>query len=603
MMPSQVKTVNNAETLIVADFTDSSGEEAAGPKHLPGTIYEEDAEEPSLPRRSAISKDDEAWADDKPERRPSFRQATAKLADVRREKAQMESPARLLGLPDPESIKSKIQEAIATEKASGEYNVFDFYWKEGWFQWIAKHPVFENTTLAVIAANAVYMAVETDWNKDRPLEAQPSRGLEDSPFPWYLMEQLFCAYFTLEWIIRFSAFINKCNCFRDAWFVFDSLLVIMMILETWIMAAVTASTGLTLEALGDTAILRLFRLLRLSRLLRMLKSRPELMILVRAMFAAVSSVGYVMFLLVAFTYAFAIAMTQLAVGTDVGDMYFANVSLSMYHLFIHATFMDDLAQFTNDMRKLDTWYLLALTLIFVCISSLTLMNMLVGVLCEVVSAVAVNERDENRARHVMTRMHRVLDSLDENADRQISYQEFVKMIEKPEALFCLKEVGVDPMQVIELADLFFFEGECALELTFAEFMDMVLTLRDSNTATVKDIIKLWNQIKTSQNARDKNLDIRINALESKVERTASSLSASIEETQSRLQRSIEDQSEVMRGYMATVIAEVQKNNPHPRYATDSPVVAIAGTVRRAGTSRVASKAPWDKVTKSELVDR
>merc|ERR1712224_493557 len=160
-----------------------------------------------------------------------------------------------------------------------------------------------------------------------------TKSLTDSPAFFQFMEHLFCVYFTGEWIIRFMAFKIKRNGLRDGWFVFDSLLVFMMVMETWVLLIISSlSGGGNASPLGgNTSILRLFRLLSLSRLMRMLRSLPELMILIKGMITAMKSVMYVMGLLVLITYVFAIAFTQLAVGTEsLGDSYFANISHSMY---------------------------------------------------------------------------------------------------------------------------------------------------------------------------------------------------------------------------------------------------------------------------------
>merc|ERR1719313_358003 len=159
------------------------------------------------------------------------------------------------------------------------------------------------------------------------------------------------------------------------------------------MAAMGQSGGSPLG--GQTSVLRLFRLLRLSRMMRMLKSLPELMILIKGMVTAMKSVAYVMALLVLITYVFAIAFTQLAVGTDVGDDLFANIAHSMYSLLIYATLLDVLIDFTDGLRH-EQWVLLILGFIYITLAALTVLNMLIGVLCEVVSAVAENERDEMR---------------------------------------------------------------------------------------------------------------------------------------------------------------------------------------------------------------
>lgn len=67
---------------------------------------------------------------------------------------------------------------------------------------------------------------------------------------------------------------------EDGWFVFDSCLVLLMVMETWLMTSVMVIAG-GAPSFFDVSILRLFRLLRLSRLARMLRSMPELMILIK----------------------------------------------------------------------------------------------------------------------------------------------------------------------------------------------------------------------------------------------------------------------------------------------------------------------------------
>merc|ERR1712151_366054 len=116
------------------------------------------------------------------------------------------------------------------------------------------------------------MAIDTDWNKAPTGLVQPG---------FQAMEHLFCIYFTFEWIVRFCAFKHKCDGRKDAWFVFDTILVVMMVFETWFLALVAAISGSGTELPFPAHLLRIFRLLRLSRLMRMLRSLPELMILVK----------------------------------------------------------------------------------------------------------------------------------------------------------------------------------------------------------------------------------------------------------------------------------------------------------------------------------
>eukprot|EP00931_Biecheleriopsis_adriatica_P047368 TRINITY_DN27306_c0_g1_i1.p1 TRINITY_DN27306_c0_g1~~TRINITY_DN27306_c0_g1_i1.p1 ORF type:complete len:533 (+),score=104.13 TRINITY_DN27306_c0_g1_i1:43-1641(+) len=481
-----------------------------------------------------------------------------------------EQTRRLFKFTDPEDVKSQIRKSILSEVKP--YNVFDFYYDSGIFQWLAKHPVFENMTLAVISLNAVYIAVDTDWNKANPLESQGSRDLEDSHIVFQIMEHFFCAYFTAEWIIRFAAFRDKCNCARDGWFVFDSLLVFMMVMETWVLTLgkLGPGSGGGGGAMANTGVLRLFRLLRLSRLLRMMRSLPQLMILVRGMMQAMTSVLYVMCLQVILTYIFAIACTQLSTGYKCGERYFANVAMSMYTLLIHATFMDDMAAFTDTLR-LEFWPLLVVALVFVCLASLTLMNMLVGVLCEVVSAVATAETEEMNAESMATKMRTAVSALKENdEDHEISYNEFAQLMADHDAIACLKEQDVNPLQVVDLAEMFFFEDGVPKTLTFEEFMNMLMDLRETNQARVKDVWQLGSQIKQMQVNDRQSREEHFESLAQRVD---------------ALETHVDEHLEGLETDLLKVLLELQERNPMKRVHVDTSL-AVTGTVKKASVQSV-----------------
>jgi mannose-1-phosphate guanylyltransferase len=108
--------------------------------------------------------------------------------------------------PDVQAMKEKVR--LATAKH--EYDVAEFYWDTGCCQWIARHPFFEYTTLMVIMFNSLWLSIDAD-NNDEPV-------LKDAPLIFQVTEYSFCAYFTLEWILRFAAFRHKTNSVKDLWF-------------------------------------------------------------------------------------------------------------------------------------------------------------------------------------------------------------------------------------------------------------------------------------------------------------------------------------------------------------------------------------------------
>merc|ERR1712039_591233 len=80
-----------------------------------------------------------------------------------------------------------------------------------------------------------------------------------------------------------------------------------------------------------------------------------------------------------------------------------------------------------------------------------------------------------------------------NSDMLISKTEFCDILRNREATKALQEVGVDVVGLVDFVD-FIFGGENSEEegttLTFSDFMEVVLQLRGSNTATVKDVVDL-----------------------------------------------------------------------------------------------------------------
>eukprot|EP00443_Scrippsiella_acuminata_P073088 CAMPEP_0115451988 /NCGR_PEP_ID=MMETSP0271-20121206/42361_1 /TAXON_ID=71861 /ORGANISM="Scrippsiella trochoidea, Strain CCMP3099" /LENGTH=211 /DNA_ID=CAMNT_0002878299 /DNA_START=35 /DNA_END=666 /DNA_ORIENTATION=+ len=147
---------------------------------------------------------------------------------------------------DPAAMKEKIRKAAARE----EYDVTAFYHTTGIWQAIARHPHFEKLTLTVISLNALWIAIDTDLND--------SEVLMEAGEIFQIAEYSFCVYFSFEWFVRYKSFRVKCNGLRDPWFVFDSCLVFMMVMETWVMASIMLLVGgAGAGGLGNASILRM----------------------------------------------------------------------------------------------------------------------------------------------------------------------------------------------------------------------------------------------------------------------------------------------------------------------------------------------------------
>jgi len=389
-------------------------------------------------------------------------------------------------LVDRESMKKKVRDALTKPS----YSVFDYYKdaEDSFFSRLAQSTQFENVTLFIIALNAIWMAHDTNVND--------ADSLLEADYEFVVAELFFCAYFSFEWFSRFMAFRRKLNGLRDGWFVFDSLLVFMMVGETWVIPVVMLARGREgTNVLGNTSIFRLFRLLRLSRMARMLRSFPEILILIKGMAAATKSVFFVFCLLIIIMYVFSIAFTQLADGTTMGLFYFPNVQHSMYSLLLYGTFLDNLSQFCEEVGA-ESPVCLALIFVFVLLAACTVLNMLIGVLCEVVSGVAAAEQEQMRVTDFTEKLQSLLTDLDKDKDGHISKAEFMKILEIPEAARALEEVGVDPVSIIDFSEFIFGNTAATATgpLSFDKFMEVILDLRTENVATIRDMVSLRTYI-------------------------------------------------------------------------------------------------------------
>ena len=123
-------------------------------------------------------------------------------------------------LQNTEDKKEKIRALLVRTP----YDVTDLYHNSGCFQQLARSKYFESITLFVIGVNSVWMAYDTDRNT--------AMTILDAAAEFAIMENLFCTYFSFEWVVRFGAFRRKRDSLQDAWFVFDSMLLVLMISET-----------------------------------------------------------------------------------------------------------------------------------------------------------------------------------------------------------------------------------------------------------------------------------------------------------------------------------------------------------------------------------
>ncbi|CAK9041147.1 Ion_trans domain-containing protein [Durusdinium trenchii] len=376
----------------------------------------------------------------------------------------------------------KLKEKATAAAMKKQYSVFDYYKDEGCAQRIARHPVFDNVTILVVIANSIWLGVDADMNQEAILfNAHPVI---------IAGENFFCIYFTLEIIIRFLAFQRKLNAFKDFWFSFDLCLAILIIVETWVTPVVLLMAGGSSGLPEGTVLLRLIRLVRLvrlTRLTRLLRSFPELMIIVKGLAFAARSVCVFSLLWAIITYAFAIILRQLTEGSAIGTTFFSSVPESINTLLLPAVFGAN-ADVINSITAGNPG-LWPIMVFFMALVSVTIMYMLLGVLVDVIGAVASTEKQKIEITYIVGQLREELEKLAIVPEAmELNQADFQKLVLEPGIVRVMHEAGVNVDVLAEMLDLVWEDAtaKTSQNMGFSDLVNMVLGMRGSNPATVKD---------------------------------------------------------------------------------------------------------------------
>eukprot|EP00927_Polykrikos_kofoidii_P050253 TRINITY_DN44173_c0_g1_i1.p1 TRINITY_DN44173_c0_g1~~TRINITY_DN44173_c0_g1_i1.p1 ORF type:complete len:527 (-),score=97.52 TRINITY_DN44173_c0_g1_i1:68-1648(-) len=355
---------------------------------------------------------------------------------------------------------------------------------------------FEMLTLSVISANAIWLGLDADFND--------AKSYAETHVAWIVGENIFCVYFAFEILVRFFAVRDKMSLFRDHRFAFDSSLVVFMIVETWILPIALSSRNR--NPLGDIGALHLLRLLRLSRLARIMRSVPELTTIVKGIIDATRSVGTVLLFLILLCYVWAIVFTGTYKDSNLElEFYFGSIGMSMFTFFCNGTLLDDLSELITMLRE-DSLLMLALFIAFILLAAFTILNMLIGILCDVTSQTKIQETQRKRFDSVKAAFKEAFEQINMDWNGTLSETKFELMCSPGASTQRLlkTELGIGFDSFDELKKLLFTDSLGPRELSFDEFLQLIIRLRPDEEATPLDV-QQFSQALRDQDRRVQNL--------------------------------------------------------------------------------------------------
>lgn len=383
---------------------------------------------------------------------------------------------------------------------------------------IANNERFQHVTLFVIVLNAFWIFVDVQWNHS-------ALKLEDGRLPLEpystIVENIFCVYFTLEVVIRFLAFKKFRYCFIDAWFIFDFTLVLFMVLETWALPLLDLASGGSNDGggvLSNFSSFRLLRLLRLTRVARLMRFFPELLTLVKGMVRAMQSVVFILLFMVVVTYVFAIVFTSQIAEYDyvpppdsdpTAKDLFGDMGSSMMTLFTNGVLVDNLVFTLTEIQK-ESLILMWAFMVFIVVSGMTLFNMLIGVLCQVIEDSSQGEAEARQLAELKTCLVDAFQAMDESQDGLISKEEWAQISTNKKVQAALLKLGVEESMMEErlkqMQESLFGrqsnggddaengEVEAKEGLSFDEFVEQVVELRMDQPASALDVETLMSSL-------------------------------------------------------------------------------------------------------------
>jgi len=217
------------------------------------------------------------------------------------------------------------------------------------------------------------------------------------------------------------------------------------------------------------------------------------------------AVGSALLMLVALIYVFGIILFIILKTEEEALVAhcFRKLGVTMWTLLIDGVFLDGIGLLSRALMDSNQYFSTFLLLLFVLLSALTVMNMLIGVLCEVVSQVASAEKEDIAIRMVKDNLLELLRELDEDGSGELSRNEVLEALKFPDVIETFESLRVDVHYLMEHLDMFFEHGD----LPIHRVLDMILMLRGDRAPTMKDLLhkdtfNRWKIIKSFKTILD-----------------------------------------------------------------------------------------------------
>lgn len=301
------------------------------------------------------------------------------------------------------------------------------------------------------------------------------------------LQVMFVAIFILELVLRVLGdgwkFCSPCHNLAGA---FDTAIILLGTAE--FVAKILSASFFTV-----VSVMRVVRLLRLVRIFRVLLVIKELRLLMVGMFSSLSAVFWTFVLLLVLMYNGALVCVVLLSEHESLSIYFGSVPMALFTHFTVVT-LEAWPAVSDAVILADGALWAVYFMLFIMVSSMALMNLVTGVVCEKLmgspapvepvanqtgsgNAIAQNLLEETVLRERLTK---VMTRCDADLDSRVDAEEFRFMMVQPDMKSLLESMeittDVDALQLFDIMDI-----EHKGSISFDHFNNALMRLRGSRT--------------------------------------------------------------------------------------------------------------------------
>jgi len=395
--------------------------------------------------------------------------------------ARKKQASRYSMFSDPDELREQIRDNLTEEVSDASQQL---YKDVGLCQAMVKSSRFEAASMVLVVLSSVWMAVEIDHNH--------SKTFHEADMIFQVVAHVLCVLFSMELLVRIRAFRQLTDAMHDRWIVFDAVLVMLLVFEVWILGTIAAIADATMAGSGMKFIIvfRVLKLVRILRIARVLQHIPELMVILRGLGRALRAIAVILVLSALNIYIAAIVFTAALDGSALGRELFPSVNSSMGTLMLECTLSG--SRGTAIMRA--AWQvhpvLGVMLMLFVLVSNITMLGALTGLLVQTVRTVAEVEKEEKSVKQLVCTMEELWSLLlasDVGDDGKIGIHSFRDLLSDKHTAKVLRDLDIDVDGLASVSAFVF--GQHHGRLGRKEFLRMVLDVRNSKKATVKDHIE------------------------------------------------------------------------------------------------------------------